>query len=66
LMQHEAVPDQIAYQVCRLLTDPSARARMREGYARVKAMLGPPGAVRAAAGAIVALLHSLQPTARST
>lgn len=49
LVQRDATPGGMAEEVCRLARDGDARRRMREGYRRVRAMLGPKGVTRAIA-----------------
>ena len=40
LLQDDASPERLSAEIGRLLDDPGAGDRMREGYARVRAALG--------------------------
>lgn len=55
-IQDQATPQNLARAATELLDDPARRAEIREQLARIIASLGPPGASRRAARAIVRLL----------
>ncbi|HMD37836.1 MAG TPA: lipid-A-disaccharide synthase [Candidatus Acidoferrum sp.] len=58
LIQDDFTVDRIVDETLRLLENDSARRNIREGLAKVRSSLGPPGAVDRAADAITALLTS--------
>jgi lipid-A-disaccharide synthase len=53
LLQDDFEPDEVAREAVSMLTDRNRAARIREGLARVRALLGGPGASRRAAQAIM-------------
>ena len=57
LIQHDFTPDRVSGETLRLLRDPAARQRLRDGLADVRRLLGPPGAVERAADAILHLMQ---------
>lgn len=54
LVQEAFTPAAVSGEVAGLLRDPARAGRMREALARVRARLGPPGAARRAAEAVLA------------
>ncbi len=56
LLQDNATPEKIAATSLDILQNPETRGRMLAGYARVKELAGPPGAVQRAAQAILDFL----------
>jgi lipid-A-disaccharide synthase len=58
LIQDDFTPDAVAREAVSMLTDAARAARIREGYARVRAKLGGPGASRRAAAAVLAVANS--------
>ncbi len=61
-LQNHATPEAIADEILRLLRDPGRREEMRERLSHVVTQLGPPGASRRAAQAILSLFPT-QPAA---
>jgi lipid-A-disaccharide synthase len=57
LVQRDFTPERVADEAVSLLTNQDRAARMRDGLARVRARLGPPGASRRAAAAILDVAH---------
>jgi lipid-A-disaccharide synthase len=57
LIQHDFTPEAAAREIVSMLTDTARAARVRQGLARVRERLGPPGASRRAAEAILRLVH---------
>jgi lipid-A-disaccharide synthase len=53
LIQHEATPVRLAAEARRILDDPAYREAMRAEMARVRSLLGTPGASRRAAAAVL-------------
>lgn len=53
LVQRAFTPEAVSGEVAGLLRDPARAARMREALARVRERLGPPGAARRAAEAVL-------------
>jgi lipid-A-disaccharide synthase len=56
LVQWDATPERLASEAFRLLTEVTARQRMRDGYRRVREALGAPGVTREVAADILAWL----------
>jgi len=54
LIQHDVTGDRIAFHALQLARDGAARAAVLDGYARVRAKLGAPGATRRVAEALTA------------
>jgi lipid-A-disaccharide synthase len=69
-VQHHATPDNLARAALDLLQSPERREAIRSRLAEIVSTLGPPGAARRAAQAIVNLLlgsnrvHPIQPDAK--
>jgi len=57
LIQQQATPARLAEEAKRILDDASCRERMRAEMARVRALLGPPGASARAAAVVLEQLH---------
>jgi len=53
LIQHQATPARLAEEARRILDDASYRERMRTEMARVRSLLGPPGASERAAAMVL-------------
>jgi lipid-A-disaccharide synthase len=64
LIQDAFTPAAVADEAVSLLTDPARVARVRHGLARVRERLGPPGASRRAADAILRVARSRSPRGR--
>ena len=58
LLQDAAQPEPLAKEVIRIMESPARLEAMHEGYARVRAKLGKPGASRRAADAVLELLSA--------
>ena len=58
LLQDAAQPEPLAKEVIRIMENPAALGAMHEGYARMRAKLGKPGASRRAADAVLELLSA--------
>lgn len=58
LIQGALTPDKVADEAVSLLTDRARVSRIREGLARVRDRLGPPGASRRAAEAVLRVVRS--------
>lgn len=57
LIQAQFTPDNVVAEILKLLQEPAAREAMRQDLAKVRGLLGPPGAVERAASAIADLLQ---------
>ncbi len=55
-IQDEFKPEAVAEEVCRLLSSPAARDEMKAGLAKVRAKMGPGGAIERAADIFAAML----------
>jgi lipid-A-disaccharide synthase len=55
LIQNDFTPRAVADEAVSMLSDPARAARIRAGLARVRDRLGPPGASRRAAEAVLAV-----------
>jgi lipid-A-disaccharide synthase len=60
LLQEEARPDRISEALYQLVHDPLRRTRMKEGFARVRTLLGSAGASERAAELALSLMKSRQ------
>lgn len=57
LIQAQFTPDNVVAEILKLLQEPAAREAMRQDLAKVRGLLGPPGALERAASAIADLLQ---------
>jgi lipid-A-disaccharide synthase len=65
LIQADVTPERIAAEARGILDDPARAAAMRADLARVRALLGEPGAAHRAAGIALRMIDE-QPGPRST
>lgn len=56
LLQYQATPEKIAEEAFKILANPSLAASMRKDLEKVSEKLGPPGAIKRAAGEILSLI----------
>jgi lipid-A-disaccharide synthase len=60
LVQKDFTPQRVAREAIRLLDSPESRAQIQQGFAEVRARLGPPGAIERAADIIAAMLDQAE------
>lgn len=65
LVQNDFTAEAVASEAVSMLTDPARRTQIRAGLARVRERLGPPGASRRAAEAILQIVHASKMNAKN-